>query len=128
MEEQIVTTIETTIAETDKSHGTASVGDDVYIYRRLADRYDKTAIAMLNAKDEVVGYLNREVAENKILPYLKKGLNFRCVVTDKPDGEGDLPINISVLAPVAILSQVKTEDLLSTDKKKKRKSRKKRVK
>ena len=52
MEEQIVTTIETTIAETDKSHGTASVGDDVYIYRRLADRYDKTAIAMLNAEAE----------------------------------------------------------------------------
>ncbi|MFQ6042818.1 MAG: HIRAN domain-containing protein [Candidatus Poribacteria bacterium] len=94
MQGKVITTIETTIVETDKFLGTAKVGDDVHIYRRLADRYDKTAIAMLNAKDEVVGYLNREVAEDIILPYLKKGLTFRCIVTGKPDEERDLPIEI----------------------------------
>jgi len=92
--EKKVTTIETTIVETDKFHGTASLGDDVYIYRRLEDMYDKTAIAMLNDKNEVVGYLDRKVAEDTILPYIKKGLKFQCNVTGKPDEEGDLPIEI----------------------------------
>ena len=94
MPEKVVTTIETTIVETNKFLGTAKVGDDVYIYRRLEDMYDKTAIAMLNVKDEVVGYLNREVAEDIILPYIKKGLRFQCNVTGKPDEEGYLPIEI----------------------------------
>jgi len=93
MEEQ-VTTIETTIVETDKFHGTASLGDDVHIYRRLEDRYDSTAIAMMNDKNEVVGYLNRKVASDTILPYIKKGLRFQCTVSGKPEEEGDLPIEI----------------------------------
>jgi len=94
VQEKEVKTIETAIVETDKFLGTAKVGDDVHIYRRLADRYDETAIAMLNNEDEVVGYLNREVAEDTILPYLKRGLRFQCVVTDKPDEDGELPIEI----------------------------------
>ena len=49
---------------------------------------------MLNDNDEVVGYLNREVVEDKILPYLKRGMRFRCVVTDAPNEKGDLPIEI----------------------------------
>lgn len=93
MEKQ-VTTIETTIVEMAKFHGAASVGNDVHIYRRLEDRYDKTAIAMLNDKKEVVGYLDRKVAEDTILPYIKKGLRFQCIVTGKPDKEGNLPIEI----------------------------------
>lgn len=99
MEKQVATTIETTIVETDKFHGTAFVGDDVHIYRRLEDRYDETAIAMLNGKDEVVGYLNREVAEYTILPNLKRGLRFQCVVAGKPDEKGDWPIKIYCRLP-----------------------------
>lgn len=94
-----VTTIEASIVETDKFRGTASVGDDVHLYRRLEDMYDETAIPMLNAKDEVVGYLNREVAEYTILPNLKRGLRFQCVVTGKLDEEGDLPIEIHCRLP-----------------------------
>jgi hypothetical protein len=94
MEEQAVPTVETTIVETNKFDGTASVGNDVRIYRRLEDRYDKTAIAMINNKGEVIGYLNREIAEDTIFPYLKRGLKFRCVVTGAPNEEGDLPIEI----------------------------------
>ncbi|HIE29577.1 TPA: hypothetical protein EYP66_20090 [Candidatus Poribacteria bacterium] len=94
MEKQIVQTIETTIVETDKFNGIASVGDDVYLYRRLADRYDKTAIAMLNDRDEVIGYLNREIAANKILPFLKRGLKFQCIVTGASVEDGTLLIEI----------------------------------
>jgi len=96
-EEQAVTTIETTIVETDKFSGTAKVGDEIHIYRRLADMYDKTAIAMLNASDEVVGYLNREIVEEKILSYLQQGLKYKCLITGAPGEEGDLPISISVV-------------------------------
>jgi len=97
MEEQAVTTIETTIVETDKFPGTAKVGDEIYIYRRLADMYDKTAIAMLNTSDEVVGYLNRKMVEDKILSFLQQGLKYNCLITGAPDEEGDLPISISVV-------------------------------
>ena len=93
MEKQVAT-IETTIVETDKFYGVASVGDDVHIYRRLEDMYDKTAIAMINERNEVVGYLDREMAEATILPYLKRGMRFQCVVTGTPNKEGDLPIEI----------------------------------
>jgi len=98
MAEQVIT-IETTIVETDKFHGTASVGDSVRIYRRLEDRYDKTAIAMLNVQNEVVGYLNREIASDKILPYLKKGMRFQCVVAGATNESGDLPIEINPIIP-----------------------------
>jgi hypothetical protein len=93
MEEQ-ATTIETTIVETDKFHGNASLGDHVHLYRRLEDRYDSTAIAMINDQNEVVGYLNRKIASDTILPYLKQGLRFQCIVSGKSDEEGDLPIEI----------------------------------
>lgn len=128
MEEQAAATIETNIVETEKFTGTARAGDEVHIYRRLADMYDETAIAMLNADDDVVGYLNREVAANKILLYLAKGLKFKCVVTGAPDGEGDLPISIAVFIPAAILERLEKEKALSTDKKKKRRTRKKQAK
>ena len=113
MEEQVVTTIETNIVETDKFHGTASVGDDVYIYRRLVDMCDKTAVAMLNSEDEVVGYLNREVAEKPILPYLKRGLKFNCVITEKPDEQGNLPIEIHFRLPEKVRQMNQEEDSIS---------------
>jgi hypothetical protein len=94
MKEQAVQAIETTIVETDKFNGNAAVGDDVHLYRRLEDRYDKTAIAMLNDRDEVVGYLNREIAANKVLPFLRRGLKFQCIVTGTPDEDGTLLIEI----------------------------------
>jgi hypothetical protein len=94
MGEQAVPTIETTIVETEKFNGNASIGDDVRIYRRLEDMYDKTAIAMINDDDKVVGYLDREIASDTILPYLKRGLRFQCIVTDTPNEEGELPIEI----------------------------------
>jgi len=93
MEQQVTPPIETTIVETEKFTGIAKVGDEVYIYIRLADMYDKTAIAMRNSDDEVVGYLNREVAKG-ILPYINRGLKFQCVVTGGLDGEGDVPIEM----------------------------------
>lgn len=102
MEEQVATTIETTIVETDKFSGTTKVGDEIYIYRRLADMYDKTAIAMLNVSDEVVGYLNREMVEDKIMAFLQRGLTYKCFVTGAPDEEGDLPISISVVGLEAL--------------------------
>ncbi|MFQ6043099.1 MAG: hypothetical protein ACE5PV_19770 [Candidatus Poribacteria bacterium] len=87
-------TIETKIIEIDKFPNTTSVHEEVYIYRRLEDLYDPTAIAILNAKKEVVGYLDRDIAETKILPKIKKGVKFRCFITGPPDEEG-IPIDIT---------------------------------
>ena len=87
-------TIETKIVETDKFFSTVSVHEEVYIYRRLADIYDPTAISILNTKKEIVGYLDRDIAEIQILPKIKKGIKFRCFVTGPPDGES-IPISMT---------------------------------
>jgi len=95
-------TIETKIVEIDKFYSTVSVHEEVYIYRRLADIYDPTAISILNTKKEIVGYLDRDIAEIKILPKIKKGIKFRCFVTGPPDGE---------IIPISI---IETDDIEST--------------
>ncbi|HIE27090.1 TPA: hypothetical protein EYP66_07370 [Candidatus Poribacteria bacterium] len=87
-------TIETKIIEIDKFPNTAFAHEEVYIYRRLEDIYDPTAIAVLNTKREVVGYLDRNVAQTQILPKIKEGVKFRCFVTGPPDEEG-IPISIT---------------------------------
>ena len=98
MPEQAVSTIETAIVEMDKFMGRVHVGDEVHLCRRLVDvMYDETAIAMLNNDDEVVGYLNRDVAKDLILPYIKRGVKFKCVVTEGPNGDGDVPIEMRPL-------------------------------
>jgi hypothetical protein len=85
--------IETKIVEIDKFSNTVSVNEEVYLYRRLIDIYDPTAVAILNTKNEVVGYLNRNVAETIILPKIRKGVRFKCFVTGTSDEEG-IPISI----------------------------------
>jgi hypothetical protein len=87
-------TIETRIIEIDKFPNTASVHEEVYIYRRLEDIYDPTKIAILNSKKEAIGYLDRKTTQTQILPKIKQGIKFRCFVTGPPDGEG-IPISIT---------------------------------
>ena len=67
-------TIETKIIEIDKFPNTVSLHEEVYIYRRLEDIYDPTAIALLNTNREVVGYRDRNVSQTQILPKFKKGI------------------------------------------------------
>ena len=94
MAEQVIPTIETTIVETDKFMGRVNAGDEVHLYRRLVDvMYDETAIAMRNSNGEEVGYLNREMAKG-ILPYIRRGLKFKCVATENPNLDGDVPIEM----------------------------------
>ena len=87
-------TMETKIIEIDKFPNTVSVHEEVYIYRRLQDIYDPTAIAVINTKKEVIGYLDRDIATTIILPKIKKGIKFRCFVTGTPDEEC-IPISIT---------------------------------
>jgi hypothetical protein len=95
-------TIKTKIVEIDKFSRPVSVHEEVYIYRRLKDIYDPTAVAVINTKKEVIGYLDRNIAKAKILPKIKKGIKFRCFVTGPSDGES-IPISIA-----------ETEDIVST--------------
>ncbi|MBM3235326.1 hypothetical protein FJZ31_03395 [Candidatus Poribacteria bacterium] len=95
-------TIKTKIIEIDKFSSPVSIHEEVYIYRRLKDIYDPTAVAVINTKKEVIGYLDRNIAKTKILPKIKKGIKFRCFVTGPSDGES-IPISIT-----------ETEDIEST--------------
>ena len=95
-------TIKTKIVEIDRFSSPVSIHEEVYIYRRLKDIYDPTAVAVINTKKEVIGYLDRNIAKTKILPKIKKGIKFRCFVTGPPDGES-IPISIT-----------ETEDIEST--------------
>ncbi|HID56832.1 TPA: hypothetical protein EYP37_09910 [Candidatus Poribacteria bacterium] len=63
---------------------TASPGEEVKLYRRLEDMYKPNAIAVLNQKDEPVGYLDPSIAEG-ILAKMKEGIKFKCVVTGREE-------------------------------------------
>lgn len=63
---------------------TASPGEEVKLYRRLEDIYKPNAIAVLNQKDEPIGYLDPSIAEG-ILAKMKEGFKFKCVVTGKEE-------------------------------------------
>ena len=90
MEEKM---LETNVVEMDKFYpNTAEAGEELTIYRRLADNYDLTAVAMRNAQSEFIGYLDREVAENIVLPAIQNGNKFQCIVV----GEGEEPNTLSV--------------------------------
>jgi hypothetical protein len=71
---------------------TASPGEEVKLYRRLEDMYKPNAIAILNRKDEPIGYLDPSVAE-EILAKMKEGIKFRCVVAGEREGD-KMPIRI----------------------------------
>ena len=64
--------------------------------------WNKNSVVLCSsgASDEIVGYLNRQVAEDTILPNLKKGLRFKCIAASLPYVEEHLPINTSVLSQV----------------------------
>ena len=65
---------------------TASPGEEVKLYRRLEDMYKPNAIAVLNQKDEPIGYLDPSIAEG-ILAKMKEGIKFKCVVTGREEDD-----------------------------------------
>lgn len=106
-------TIKTKIVEIDKFSSQVSIHEEVYIYRRLKDIYDPTAVAVINIKKEVIGYLDRNIAKTKILPKIKKGVKFRCFVTGPPDGKS-IPISIAEAEDIESTSSQKSVSPLPT--------------
>jgi hypothetical protein len=74
-----------------------STGEQVFLYRRLQDAYEKSLIAVINEMNDVIGYLDREAAAQHVLPKLKEGVRFQCVVAGEPDGDG-VPLQIRPVA------------------------------
>ncbi|MDA1191749.1 MAG: HIRAN domain-containing protein [Candidatus Poribacteria bacterium] len=74
-----------------------SPGENVFLYRRLADAHDKGLVAIINEMNDVIGYLNREVAEEVVIPALKEGVRFQCTVSGEPQGD-TVPIIVQQIA------------------------------
>ena len=72
-------------------------GEQVFLYRRLADAYDPGLIAVVNEMSEPLGFLERELAVSVVLPALKEGVRFQCVVHGETDG-GTVPIRVTSIA------------------------------
>ena len=71
-----------------------TVGEQVFLYRRMQDAYDPALVAVINEKQQFLGYLDREVAQSIILPAIKEGTRFQCVVLSEPK-EGEFTIQIT---------------------------------
>lgn len=69
-----------------------SPGDEVKLYRRLEDMYKPNAVAVLNKKDEPIGYLEESIAE-MIIRKMREGVRFRCEVAGERRGD-EIPIRI----------------------------------
>ena len=69
-----------------------SPGDEVKLYRRLEDMYKPNAVAVLNKKDEPIGYLEESIAE-MIIEKMREGIRFRCEVAGERQGD-EIPIRI----------------------------------
>lgn len=70
-----------------------TVGEQLFIYRRLQDSFDKALITVVNDVNDVVGYLDRDAATTRILPGLKEGVRFECKVSGDPV-DGVVPMQI----------------------------------
>ena len=107
MEHQTPEVYSTTVAEYERFGGIAvSVGEQVFIYRRLQDAYDKSLVAVVNDRNDALGYLDRDFASAHVIPSLRKGVRFECVIAGEPFDDR-VPLSIR---PVA---QSEVETILS---------------
>lgn len=85
MEHETAEVLTTRIVDYERFGGIAvSVGEQVFIYRRLKDAYDKSLVAVVNERNDAIGYLDRDFATAHVLPALKKGVRFECVIAGEP--------------------------------------------
>lgn len=73
-----------------------SVGEQVFLYRRLQDSFDKTLVAVLNEDNNPVGYLDRNIAVGRILPGLKSGVRFQVTISGEPVN-GKVPVQVRMV-------------------------------
>jgi hypothetical protein len=107
MEHQTPEVFSTEVVEYERFGGIAvSVGEQVFIYRRLQDAYDKSLVAVVNDRNDTIGYLDRDFATSHVIPSLRKGVRFECVVDGEPSDDR-VPLKVR---PVA---QSEVETILS---------------
>jgi len=98
MEHETSETFSTMIVDYDRFGRIAvSKGEQVFIYRRLQDAYDKNLVAIVNDRNDVIGYLDREFAASQVLPSLRKGVRFECTIAGEPEGDR-VPLRIRPVA------------------------------
>ncbi|GIX07288.1 MAG: hypothetical protein KatS3mg115_1691 [Candidatus Poribacteria bacterium] len=73
---------------------TITPGEQVFLYRRMQDAHDPSLIAVINERQQVLGYLDYEVARSIVLPAIKEGTRFQCTVLSEPKG-GTFQIQIT---------------------------------
>lgn len=64
-----------------------SIGEEVYLNREPHNPYDSNAVAVVNRKNRVLGYLKREVSL-WFAPILDKGRKFQCEVKQRTSSGG----------------------------------------
>ena len=74
-----------------------NIGEQVFLYRRRQDAHDPNLIAVVNEVNEPLGYVDAEIAGTVVLPALKEGTRFQCVINgDMADDR--IPIQITSVA------------------------------
>jgi hypothetical protein len=57
-----------------------NIGEQVFLYRRRQDAHDPNLIAVVNEVNEPLGFVDTEIASTVVLPALKEGVRFQCVI------------------------------------------------
>jgi hypothetical protein len=71
-----------------------NIGEQVFLYRRRQDAHDPNLIAVVNEVNEPLGYVDAEVAGSVVLPALKEGVRFQCVINGEM-AEDRIPIQLT---------------------------------
>ncbi len=71
-----------------------NIGEQVFLYRRRQDAHDPNLIAVVNEVNEPLGFVDVEIAGSIVLPALKEGVRFQCVINGEM-AEDRIPMQIT---------------------------------
>ncbi len=71
-----------------------NIGEQVFLYRRRQDAHDPNLIAVVNEVNEPLGFVDAEIAGSIVLPALKEGVRFQCVINGEM-AEDRIPMQIT---------------------------------
>ncbi len=74
-----------------------NIGEQVFLYRRRQDSHDPNLIAVVNEVNEPLGYVDTEIAESVVLPALKEGTRFQCIIHGEMEDDR-IPMQITSVA------------------------------
>ena len=78
-----------------------NIGEQVFLYRRRQDSHDPNLIAVVNEVNEPLGYVDAEIAESVVLPALKEGTRFQCIINGEMEDDR-IPMQITSVAQAEV--------------------------